>query len=267
MAGRSSILWRLRLLPVLVVAAALVLTVRVGDLWHGISVMAQEKPAKAPLPPGTRWIVEPAQGKDPTAQNSAAAGQGAAASGAPAAAGNSASQGSMPKKDSAQMASTEVAGASGDAFQMPADPLTMTDEEVSLLQSLAERRQELDRRASQVEEREALLQAAEKRVAEQVDGLKALQKTIEDLLKQHEKQTEAQYNSLVKIYESMKPKDAARIFEQLDMDVLLPVVERMKERKSAPILAKMNPEKAKKITTELAQRRQLPTADAAAPPN
>jgi flagellar motility protein MotE (MotC chaperone) len=56
----------------------------------------------------------------------------------------------------------------------------------------------------------------------------------------------------------MKPKDAARIFEELEMDILLPVVERMKERKTAPILAKMNADKAKAITTELAQRRLLP---------
>jgi len=56
----------------------------------------------------------------------------------------------------------------------------------------------------------------------------------------------------------MKPKDAARIFEELDMAVLLDVIERMKERKSAPILAKMNPVRAKAITLELAQRRELP---------
>src|SRR3546814_17091245 len=67
--------------------------------------------------------------------------------------------------------------------------------------------------------------------------------------------SEAQMQSLVKIYESMKPKDAARIFEELDMEVLLEVVERMKERKTAPILAEMNPERAKTGTPELDQRR------------
>jgi flagellar motility protein MotE (MotC chaperone) len=42
------------------------------------------------------------------------------------------------------------------------------------------------------------------------------------------------------------------------MDVLLDVVERMKERKVAPVLALMNPEKAREVTLELAQRRELP---------
>jgi flagellar motility protein MotE (MotC chaperone) len=56
----------------------------------------------------------------------------------------------------------------------------------------------------------------------------------------------------------MKPKDAARIFEELDMDTLLLVSERMKERKLAPIMAKMNPARATEITVELSRLRNLP---------
>jgi flagellar motility protein MotE (MotC chaperone) len=70
----------------------------------------------------------------------------------------------------------------------------------------------------------------------------------------------ARLQSLVKIYENMKPKDAARIFDQLDMDVLLDVVERMKEARVAPILALVNPQRAQDITIQLAERRKLPIA-------
>lgn len=155
-----------------------------------------------------------------------------------------------------------VAAEAGDAqsgmFKLPPDPLSMTDEEVNLLQLLSERREEIDRRARRLEEREILLQAAEQRIEEKVAGLKGLRKVIEGLLREQNAQTESQYNSLVKIYENMKPKSAARIFEELELEVLLPVIARMKERKIAPILAKMNAQKAKTITTELAQRRRLP---------
>jgi flagellar motility protein MotE (MotC chaperone) len=64
--------------------------------------------------------------------------------------------------------------------------------------------------------------------------------------------------SLVKIYESMKPKDAARIFEALELPILLDVMERMREAKSAPILAAMDPMKAKEVTSSLAERRTIP---------
>ena len=142
----------------------------------------------------------------------------------------------------------------------PYDPFDMSDQEMELLQQLAERRRVLDQRAAEIDPRWALLSAAEERVQLKIDELADLQFTIENLLIQHDEQEEAQMQSLVKIYENMKPKDAARIFEELDMVVLLDVVDRMKERKVAPVLAKMNPDRAKSITLELAQRRELPVA-------
>lgn len=168
-----------------------------------------------------------------------------------------------PAAEMASGAANEPAGPNQgkiEAPDLPNDPLSMTDQEIDLLQALAERRQLLERRARQIDQREVLLQAAERRIEGQVGGLKALQESIEALLLEHEQQTEGQYRSLVKIYENMKPKDAARIFEELDMAVLLAVVERMKERKTAPILARMNPRRAKAITIELAQRRELPAS-------
>ena len=62
--------------------------------------------------------------------------------------------------------------------------------------------------------------------------------------------------SLVKVYEAMKPQDAAKIFEQIDMDILLSVAVHMKEAKLAQILSKMNPEKAKELTVELISYRK-----------
>ena len=57
----------------------------------------------------------------------------------------------------------------------------------------------------------------------------------------------------------MKPKDAARIFQELEINTLMLVVEKMSERKLAPIMAKMNPKKATEITVELSRLRQLPS--------
>ena len=141
---------------------------------------------------------------------------------------------------------------------LPSDPLLMTDEEIDLLRALADRREILDSRARDLNDREVLLQAAQRRIEEKIDGLEVLKTRIEALMQQQDQENASQYDSLVKIYESMKPKDAARIFEELEMAVLIPVIERMKERKVAPILAKMNPVKAKSITVELADRKNSP---------
>ena len=229
---------RLRLLPVLIVTASIALTARVGDLWQGLGSMAQAQTASQ---------AETTAAKT-TATKTTATGQAKRGARTPI----------RRPKDGETVSSNAPTPAEVDSLRvldMPADPFSMTDEEIDLLQALAERRRELDLRARQLEQREILLRAVEQRIEEKAGGLRAL-------LKQQEAQTDGQYDSLVKIYESMKPKDAARIFEEMDLAVLMPVVERMKERKTAPILAKMNPVKATAIITQLAQRRKAPTENA-----
>lgn len=256
---------RLRLLPVLILTAGLALTARMGEIWHGFGTQAQaqtetETQTETQTQAQTQTETQPEAPAQPEKQTKNQAKPKASAqaptdeSSIPAAAPAATS---VPGT-SLRTANTEMTGAP--LLDLPADPFSLTDEEVDLLQALAERRHELELRSRRLDQQEALLQAAERRIEEKAGGLKALQKSIESLLLQRDEQTETQYLSLVKIYEGMKPKDAARIFEDLDMAILLPVVERMKERKTAPILAKMNPEKARAITTELAQRRNLPTA-------
>ena len=123
---------------------------------------------------------------------------------------------------------------------------------------MADRREYIERVARQVSLREGLLVAAERRISTRIAELKQLEGTIKGLIKTHDDQQEAKVNSLVKIYEAMKAIDAARIFEELDMDTLLIVAERMKERRLAPVMAQMNPEKAKDITVKLSKLRELP---------
>ena len=138
------------------------------------------------------------------------------------------------------------------------DPFHLSDEEFDLLQSLAERRQQLERRERRIDQRGALLSAAETRVEKKIAELETLKATIEGLLEQHEAQRNKRIASLVKIYSSMKPKDAARILEELDSVVLLQVIRQMPERISAGILAEMSAKRAKTITVELAEANTLP---------
>ena len=138
------------------------------------------------------------------------------------------------------------------------DPTLFTQSEIDLLQDLAERREKIEKTEQQIALKQGLLKAAETRIEKRVSELKQLELTIIGLIKDHDDQQEKKMNSLVKIYEAMKPKDAARIFEQLDIDTILLVAERMKERRLAPVMAQMNPEKAKDITIKLSKLRELP---------
>lgn len=114
--------------------------------------------------------------------------------------------------------------------------------EVDVLTSLAKRRAKLDARAKALDMRANLLTAAEKRVDAKIADLKALKQQIQSLLGQRDEAERKQVAALVKVYASMKPRDAARIFNSLNQPVLLDVARHMKPDALAPIMAAMKSE-------------------------
>ncbi len=129
---------------------------------------------------------------------------------------------------------------------------------MEMFEDLQNRRKDLEKRERMLVTREALLRAAEQELDRKYQEMAALRKEIESLLEQQSEEEKARIESLVKVYEGMKAKDAARIFDTLDIDVLVDVMSQMSERKIAPILAAMNPERARSVTIMLAEQKSLP---------
>jgi flagellar motility protein MotE (MotC chaperone) len=133
-------------------------------------------------------------------------------------------------------------------------PQQVSPTERAVLERLQERRQELETRAREVDIRESLLKAAEKRIESKVDEMKGVETRISAAAQQKEEADNARFKSIVTMYENMKPKDAGRIFDRLDMSVLIEVASRIKPQKMSDILAQMSLEAAEKLTVELARR-------------
>jgi flagellar motility protein MotE (MotC chaperone) len=256
---------RIRLAPIVMIAVLATISVKANHLWQGLSIsfgrpsQAQAANNQSGQQPSAAQNGAPAAGQANggqagAAQQTAQIQPPAPSSTTPPAAG----QGGTAPVGSSDAQSGQDLLAQDQQRKLARDPFNYTDEEVDVLQQLAKRRVELDQRARQLDEREALVKAAEQRMDQKMAELKALQATVQDLLKQRNAADEQQLQSLVKIYENMKPKAAAQIFEEMDMDVLLDVVSRMNERKVSPILAMVSPTRAKELTFELAQRRQMP---------
>jgi flagellar motility protein MotE (MotC chaperone) len=134
-------------------------------------------------------------------------------------------------------------------------PPPVSDSEKALLQDLRQRRQDLDERATALGARESLLAAADQKISSRVAELQALQKQLEAMDAARRQKEDAGWQGLVKMYEAMKPKDAAAIFNDLSLSVLLPVLDRMKDSKAAAVLSAMTPDKARDVTAELVQMR------------
>ncbi len=135
------------------------------------------------------------------------------------------------------------------------------DSEQAVVERLGDRREALDAREAELEMRMALVEAAEKRIAERTAALEVLEARIDALVKQKQVADDSQFASIVAMYETMKPKEAAAIFNQLDMPVLLRVASAMSPRKMAPIMAKMEPQKAKDLTAGMTVEQPEPTID------
>lgn len=217
---------KIRLLPIVIVGVAALLVVRLGELSFGVEI-SPASPALAAEHKGE----------------------------------------SAPKPEKTEAAKTKPAGETADSEaadseaedELPAAgrPVEFTPGEVAVLQELATRRDGLNKLEKELASRERLLNAAEGRLDKRIGELQQLRESIEALVRQYNDQEAAELQSIVKIYETMKPKDAARILEDLEMKILLGIMEIMKERKSASILAAMGPERAREVTAELARERAI----------
>ncbi len=215
-----------KLLPLLIMVAVLSLSVRLAEVVTGISNISSTAFAEVKDKPKDK--VETAKPEVETKEKEVELVDGKEAK--------------APKWKDASDADTDVSGIKFELFN-----------------DLAKRRDQLDKQEKDINVREALLKAAEQEIARKYQELSKLRVEIEGLLKNQSEEENKRISSLVKIYEGMKPKDAARIFDTLDIDILLSVISKMSERKVSPILAAMNPERVRTITIMLAEQKTLPT--------
>ncbi len=133
-------------------------------------------------------------------------------------------------------------------------------DEARVVRELRAFREQLARRARLVAaDREAalaLLEKVETRI-EALDArirrLEALRDELRRLVGTLDEREERRLARLVKIYEGMKPKKAAAIFDRLEMETLLPIAARMRPARLALVLQAMDPERARELTRRLSE--------------
>jgi flagellar motility protein MotE (MotC chaperone) len=136
--------------------------------------------------------------------------------------------------------------------------------ERAILERLQERRQELEKRARELDIREGLIADAEKRVESKLMQIKEGQQQLATAAQKKEETGAARFKSLVTMYETMKPRDAAKIFDRLEVNVLLQVASMMNPRSMSEVLALMTPDRAEQLTVELANRAKTSPKDPSA---
>ncbi|MCJ9430345.1 MotE family protein [Kordiimonas marina] len=220
---KGSSLSKVRLFPLMMGVAFIALTLRGVSLYTGIAL-----------------IVQPAQAED-----SAAAQQG-----------------------ETDKAAAENKGDAAQDKQQTSEPVKPplvvglpSSQEMQLITQLRQRREELDKRAQKLDLQQELLAGTEKRINDKIDQLKKLEERIKAHLKLFEKREEEKLAQIVKVYETMKPKEAAPRFEALPIGTQVELATRMNSRKIAAIMGAMTPSKASELTLKLATMAQPPSIE------
>jgi flagellar motility protein MotE (MotC chaperone) len=182
---------------------------------------------------------------------------------------------SAPPADAAAAASTTPAPANGAtaataapaanqcAAPTIADLAGLSADEVQVLEALRARREQLDARGEQIETQDGLMQAAEQRLSQRLAELHQLEATVNDLLGHLDEAQEQRITGLVDVYQRMRAKDAANVFNELDDGVLIQVAGRMRQANLAEVMGRMQPDRARHLTQLLADRARPPTGGAA----
>jgi flagellar motility protein MotE (MotC chaperone) len=160
-----------------------------------------------------------------------------------------------PKEEAAKpaVAPPEMAKTEG-AVAISAQGAPVSPSERAILERLQSRRQELEARAREIDIRESLLKAAEKRIESKVQEMKAVESRITAAGEQKTEADAAHFKGIITMYENMKPKDAAKVFDRLEMPVLFEIASQIAPRKMSEILGQMSTEAAERLTTEMARR-------------
>jgi flagellar motility protein MotE (MotC chaperone) len=245
---------QVRILPLLIVVASFAFVVRVGDAALQVKSLS-----------GAAYAEEPKPAEEPAAKEEKTAAKEEEAS-APAVPDKpDVKVPEMPDVATKEQAPEEDADKAKTGEEPKRDWQDAIDSDIDysnirkeVYEDLLGRRQQIEEKEKQLSEREALLEAAQKELDKKYQELTSVRNEIQDLLSKQSEEEKARIASLVKIYEGMKPKDAARIFNTLDTDVLLDVVSKMSERKSAPVIASMEADRARTLTTLLAEQKKLP---------
>lgn len=241
----SALFRRLRLLPVLVVVATLAFVVRLGDTVFQIKNLRGEAQAQEKTEPAAGAAAAKKEEVPKVADTPVTPPVEGLKAPEEAAAGD------KPAVPASKADAKKIEWADSDS------DLDNDDLRKEMMANLNERRQMIEEKEKELAQREALLKAGNEEINKKVEELTAIRNEIESLLKKQNAQEDADTSRLVKIYEGMKPKDAARIFNQLDMDVLLSVVTKMSERKSSAIISAMDPDKARSLTLFLSEQNKL----------
>lgn len=133
---------------------------------------------------------------------------------------------------------------------------SFTDEEINHFMKLSARKTELDAREEELNRLEAEIQVQKEELEKRLKSLEGTRREISSVLEDRVKVDKEKIETLVQMYSTMKPQQAAKILETMDENLAVEIVGRMKKKNAAEVMNLMKPEKAKVFSERYAGYKQ-----------
>ena len=145
--------------------------------------------------------------------------------------------------------------------RLPGQTTAVSPETFRMIEIIENKNREIKKKDEDLRLKEVRLEALEAKI---LKDLKKIEKSISESKKQmgaQDAKTKANVNSLIKVYSSMKPEEAASLVEAIDEELALSIVSGMKSKIAGQVLSKLNVKVAKRISEKLAGKKQKPAID------
>lgn len=130
----------------------------------------------------------------------------------------------------------------------------MTGDNAALLAAMQAREARLRERELALQDRMQAMSIAEAKLEQQIAALTEAEEALRATLALADSAAESDLDRLTRVYENMKPKDAAALFEQMSPDFAAGFLGLMEPVAAAGIMTLMTPESAYSISAVLAGR-------------
>ena len=164
-----------------------------------------------------------------------------------------------PKTTEAAKPGVKVAGKDAkDVNEVEAQVMKkdFSEEEISHFGKLNERKRELDAREEELNRMEQELAVQKTDLEKRLTELESTRRNISSVLDEKVQGDDKKVENLVQMYSNMKPQHAAKAFEDMDENLAIEILGRMKKKNAAEIMNLVKSEKVKILSEKYAGYRR-----------
>ena len=139
--------------------------------------------------------------------------------------------------------------------ELPTKMPAVNPETFRMFETIEKKNRELKRREEELRIKELRIKEIEAKVSKDLEKIEKGISESKQHLGMQDKKTKENIESLIKVYSSMKPEEAAGLIEAIDEELALKIVAGMKSKIAGKVLSKLDVKVAKRISETLAGKK------------